>query len=157
MKRSLLLAALFIPMLSFAQVVKVVDFDAIHSLLDTRKNNVQVINFWATWCGPCVRELPHFQKIMTEQADRVDMHFVSLDFADKLDNVEKFVQNKGWKGDIMLLDDIDYDGWISRVDSTWSGAIPATLFLNTQSGERHLVEREMTENEIRSNILSLLH
>lgn len=135
-----------------AQEVSVVKFDAIESLLSKKSDKLIVINFWATWCGPCIKEMPYFEAALDQYNERIELYFVSLDYADQIDRVKNFVSKKSIDGRVMILDELDYDTWIDRVDSSWSGAIPATLFIDPSSGDRAFVESELTPEEITNYI-----
>lgn len=134
--------------------VPVVKFNAIEKVLQTQSDSLVVINFWATWCAPCVKELPLFEELHAENP-QVKMLLVNLDFADKLDKVVAFVDRKKIKSPVILLDDIDYNSWIDRVDKDWGGAIPATLIINQKTGQRKFVERELHAGELQSLIDSI--
>ncbi|HEY8937764.1 MAG TPA: TlpA disulfide reductase family protein [Cyclobacteriaceae bacterium] len=135
------------------QEIDVVKFNTIQKLLDDKSASIQIINFWATWCAPCVKELPLIEAI-NEQASQegVKVTLISLDFADKIDKVKNFVKLKKIKSTVVLLDDIDYNSWIDKVDKDWSGAIPATLLLNTKTGKRKFIEKELVDGELESLI-----
>lgn len=135
-----------------AQDVQVVKFDAIQSLLSSDGDEIRVINFWATWCAPCIKEMPYFEEVLQEHEDAIDLYFISLDYADDISKVTAFAQKKSLEGKILILDELDYNAWIDRVESSWSGAIPATLFINPASGERLFVESPLTKKEIESHI-----
>ena len=136
--------------------VEIIKFDRLESLINDQGEKVKIINFWATWCGPCVKELPHFEAAREEFSDKVSVNLISLDFADQLSKVNRFVQKKALKSDIYLLDEIDYNTWIDKVDRSWTGAIPATLIINEKTGERKFVESELEEEELYSLIQDFL-
>ena len=134
-------------------LVEVVKFDALENLITRDSDKVEVINFWATWCKPCIKELPYFQSLHHNMADKVEVTLISLDFVDVLDEkVIPFVVNHDMNVRVLLLDEIDYNSWIDRVDPTWSGAIPATLIINHKTGRRKFVEHELSEGEIEQMI-----
>lgn len=127
----------------------VIKFDRIETILKAPSDKIQVINFWATWCAPCVKELPLFEKLQEERPDQIKVTLISLDFEDnKLDRVNSFVTRKKMKTEVLLLDDLDYDSWIRKVDHAWSGTIPATLVINTRTGRRKFVEKELAEGDL---------
>lgn len=130
------------------QRLEVVQFDALEELMSRNNDKIEVINFWATWCKPCVAEMPYIQSL-AQNNDNVHVTMVSLDFAEGFDNkVIPFVKEKALITDVILLDNLDYNSWIDKVDPSWSGAIPATLIINHQNGKRKFVEKELEEGEI---------
>lgn len=136
------------------QRLEIVEFDELISLMasDSGNGKIEVINFWATWCKPCITEIPYFQAVHNAD-DRVHVTLVSLDFADEFQTkVVPFVEKNGLTADILLLNDLDYNSWIDKVDPSWSGAIPATLVINHKNGKRKFIERELEEGEIESII-----
>jgi len=133
---------------AMAQKAEVVKFDQLEELLTSKSEKIQVINFWATWCGPCVHELPHFQRLEARQYPDVQITLINLDYADQLPKVNAFLAKKKITSKVLLLDEIDYNSWIDRVDPSWGGAIPATLFINPSTGQRKFVDKELSESEL---------
>lgn len=113
-------------------------------------DTVYVVNFWATWCKPCVAELPHFDKLSRSvKGQAVRVLLVSLDDPDELTSkVEPFIRRKGYSADVVLLDEAKPHEWIDKVDATWSGAIPATWLVHQKSGRRQFHEREFDYNTL---------
>ena len=134
-----------------AQQVTVVKFDRLQQLMNEKSGTIQIINFWATWCAPCVKELPLFEKLRSESTD-VKVTLINLDFADKVKKVNTFLLKKNIQSEVLLLDEIDYNTWIDKVDKNWGGAIPATLIINPKNGKRKFVERELHEGELQKLI-----
>lgn len=136
--------------------VRVVKFDVLEHLMTRDSQQIEVMNFWATWCKPCIKELPYFQALHQNMADQVNVTLISLDFVDVLnEKVIPFVEKRGITPQVLLLDEIDYNSWIDKVDPSWSGAIPATLVINHQTGKRIFVERELNEGEIEQMVKEL--
>jgi thiol-disulfide isomerase/thioredoxin len=120
-----------------AEYLKFADFEK-----EVIKNdeNVYVINFWATWCGPCVKELPYFEKLHKENK-KVKVILVSLDTSKDLESkLIPFIAKKKLTAEVILLSDKDYNSWLEKIDKDWSGSIPATLILNGE--KRVFAERD---------------
>ena len=135
--------------------VRLISFSDLEQEISKPSGQLKVINFWATWCKPCIEEMPYFDEIAKQQGDVVTLYFVSMDFKEDLARVSSFVEKKKPLGRVMLLDDIKYDSWMPKVDSTWSGAIPATLFVDP-AGNQYFYEKSFTQNELSDLISSLL-
>ncbi|WP_236675999.1 TlpA family protein disulfide reductase [Chryseolinea lacunae] len=129
---------------SQTQVIKI---DKLEALINAPSDKVQIINFWATWCAPCVKELPLLEKLNADNAD-VNVTLINLDFADKLEKVNAFVARKNMKATVLLLDEIDYNSWIDKVDKGWGGAIPATLIINPKNGHRKFLDKELHDGDL---------
>ena len=123
-----------------AQIAVYEKFDAFEKAIIKEDDTIYVINFWATWCAPCIKELPYFEKLHTDNP-KVKVILVSLDSRKDLEKkLVPFVNRKKITTQVVLLSDKDYNAWLDKIDSSWSGAIPATLMLN---GRRKLfAERE---------------
>ena len=116
-------------------VVKSYTYKELKVLLDQKDNKTYVVNFWATWCAPCVKELPAFEKLNKEYAAKgVSVLLVSLDFSKQVKRrLIPFIAKKKLQSKVVLLDNGKDDSWIKAIDSTWTGAIPATLIFNKTS------------------------
>lgn len=128
----------------YSQQVDLLTVDKLNERLELGKDTTYVVNFWATWCAPCIKELPHFEKLQQEKRkEKVKVLLVSVDFKSRLEkSVVPFVKKRGLKNEVFLLDETDQQEYIDRIDKTWSGAIPATLFVKGKS--RKFVEKEFT-------------
>ncbi|RDC57734.1 TlpA family protein disulfide reductase [Pedobacter chinensis] len=135
--------------------VKILTLDDLDKRIANGKDTTYVINFWATWCAPCVAELPNFEKLRAENLKKpVKVLLVSLDFKSKLQKeVIPFVQKNNIKAEVFLLNEPDQQQYIERIDGKWSGAIPATLFVNKKV--RRFYEKEFTEIELKNTLLNL--
>ena len=152
--------ALFIPLVVIsigvmAQKASVIKFDALQEILDTKNEQIQVINFWATWCAPCIKELPLLEKLNARNDLNAKITLINLDYADKVEKVNEFITRKNIRSRVLLLDELDYNAWIDKVDKGWTGAIPATLVFDPKTGKRRFVEKELKEGELEELIRSL--
>lgn len=127
--------------------IEVYNFNELEKVLQSEEDMLLVVNFWATWCKPCIEELPYFEAIQKKNKANVKVILVSLDFPDKLESqLIPFVNKKEIKSQVILLDDPYENEWIPKVDATWSGAIPATLMI--YKGKKAFYERSFTQEEL---------
>jgi len=133
---------------AYSQNVKLLNIDQLNERIKNGKDSTYVVNFWATWCAPCIKELPHFEKLKAEyKSDKLAVLLVSLDFKSKLtSNVIPFVKRKNLKNEVFLLNESSPQEFIDRIDPSWSGSIPATLFI--KNDKRKFVESEFTYEQL---------
>lgn len=136
--------------------IMVVDFKQLQPFLEIDNDTIYVVNFWATWCGPCVREIPYFEQLRDKyEGENLKIVMVSLDMSDDLDTrVIPFMRKYDMKNKVLLLDDPQSNRWIPLVDEKWTGAIPATLIYG--NGFREFYVKEFTFSELDKIIKPLL-
>jgi thiol-disulfide isomerase/thioredoxin len=135
---------------SFAQQVAVIRFPELQQRLARPTDTTYVVNFWATWCAPCVKELPNFEQLRAANAgQKVKVLLVSMDYASQLDKkVRPFVKQRGLKSEVVLLNESDPNTFIDKVDAKWSGALPFTLIVNNKTKQRLTFEKELSPAEL---------
>ncbi|MFD2246432.1 TlpA family protein disulfide reductase [Pontibacter ruber] len=138
-----------------AQEVKVVKFAELEKLRQQPHDTLYVVNFWATWCKPCIKELPYFEAVNKQyQGQPVQVVLVSMDAPQDLEKrVHPFVQKRALQSRLLLLDETDPNSWIDRLEPKWSGAIPATMLFNNKRKQYEFVERELSEEELQKLIV----
>ena len=97
-------------------------------LFKQQNDTTYVINFWATWCKPCVAELPYIEALHEAYAgEKIKVILVSLDFPKQLETkLVPFINKQQLKSDVHVLVD-GSTGWIDKVSTQWDGAIPVTM------------------------------
>ena len=105
------------------------------------KDTIVVLNFWATWCKPCIQEMPYFSALDQDTSlGPIKVILVSLDLPSALDTrVKPFVEQRKITSEVVILGDGNANAWINKIDSNWSGAIPATLIL--KDGKKAFFEK----------------
>lgn len=131
--------------------IPVYNFDELEALLYTETDKTHIANFWAMWCGPCVKELPIFQEYQKNNPE-VELLLVSLDFPEDIEiKLKPFLKKKGIIAKVVILDDPDANTWIDKIDPNWSGSIPFTIIFNNDYRsfhERSFKDIKDLENEI---------
>jgi thiol-disulfide isomerase/thioredoxin len=136
-------------------VLSVVNYDELKEVIEKQDDKLYVVNFWATWCRPCVEELPHFMEVnkMYEVREDYQMILVSLDKADLKDTeVTRVIKKLNIDTDVYILSDNQrMNMWIPAIDSTWSGAIPATVMYKN-GAQVHFTEGQLSKEELDNTI-----
>lgn len=137
MKTFFTLLFIFSAFLMNAQRLEVMNYEQLEQRLNTESDTVYLVNFWATWCRPCVEELPDFLKLNEElKNENFKLILVSLDFSNQIEKrVKPFIKSRSIDAEVIVLDDPDANTWISKVDESWDGAIPVSLIIHQNKKE----------------------
>jgi thiol-disulfide isomerase/thioredoxin len=135
---------------AIAQQARVVKFEELSKMMSRENDTTYIFNFFATWCVPCVKEFPSFQRFSERYASKkIKLVFVSLDFKKDFEKrLLPFLKKHKVKNETVLLDETDYNSWIDRVDSTWDGNIPATLAINNRKHVRQMFANDFTYSSL---------
>ena len=141
-----LLFILFFGNLLFAQKIDVYKIDNLMRRIYNNSDTTYVVNFWATWCKPCVAELPEFEKLNLDYSSKkVKVLLVSMDFKEELEKrVKPFVEKTKYTCEIILLDEVNGNDFINKIYESWSGAIPATLITRKNKSLNEFIEKKVT-------------
>ncbi len=133
-----------------AQHVPVVGLSSLSDRISVKSDTTYVLNFWATWCAPCVRELPHFDSLSVAYSNqKIKFLFASLDDAKKIETrVLPFLKKLPLHGEVFVFDEPDPNTWIPIIEDTWTGSIPATIVYNNANGRRIFFEQELSATEL---------
>jgi len=136
--------------------IPVLSYNELEPYLNKKNDTTYIINFWATWCKPCIKELPYFEDLReTYSNEKVKVILVSLDFVRLLEKqVIPFVKKRNIKSQVFLLDDPNENEWIPKIDENWSGAIPATIIYNKTN--RKFYEHSFTYSALETELKTML-
>jgi thiol-disulfide isomerase/thioredoxin len=142
---------MFVGLNSHTQEVRKLKISEVEKMINEAKEPL-IVNFWATFCKPCMEEIPYFQAMQVKyKTQGLKIIFVSLDMQDDYPGkVNSFVKKK--KMSSYWLDETNADYFCPKIDQSWSGAIPASLFINNLQGYRKFVEEAMNEKSLEEEI-----
>jgi len=148
---------LIFPFVMNAQIqkdVSLIKYEDLEKHIQQQKDKFVVVNFWATTCAPCVKELPHFIEVNKKysQNPNFKMLLVSLDMARDKQKVINFIKAKNLTAEVVILDDNKrMNTWIPKFQKDWEGEIPVTFFY--KNGEKVFFNNgEMSLEELESAI-----
>ena len=158
MKQLFLLLSLFLASHLAAQEIPFIHRDQIERWKNTESDTVFVVNFWATWCAPCVAELPAFEKLNKRYSGKnVQVVLVSNDFKKQVETkLKPFVRQKKLKSRIVFMDESNPNNWINLVSPDWSGAIPATIIVSKRKNKVLFFEKPLKYEALEKALLSVL-
>ncbi|MBL7815860.1 MAG: TlpA family protein disulfide reductase [Saprospiraceae bacterium] len=128
-------------------IPQIFNFEQIKPYFSTTSDSVFIVNFWATWCAPCVAELPYFERLNTDlQGKKAKIVLISLDFKSQIDSkLIPFLQKNILKSEVLVLSEKNPNAWIPQINEEWSGTIPATLIFN--KNKRQFYEQNFEKYE----------
>lgn len=154
--RSVLPALILVMSLSGkAQSVSIYKVDQLLNRIHNTSDTIYVVNFWATWCKPCVAELPEFEKFNQDNLNNpVKVILVSMDFKEDLQKkLLPFLKKNTYTSEVILLDEINGNDFINKIHEQWSGAIPATLITSGNKTKFMFVEKKVTYQFLKENTI----
>lgn len=128
------------------------DFDNLEKRISLKNDTTYVVNFWATWCAPCVEELPYFEKANQKFSnEKVKIILVNLDFPKHIESrLLPFMEEHNLQSEVLILNDPDANRWINLVEPQWDGSIPATII--HKQNQREFYNQQFEEAELNALI-----
>lgn len=134
-----------------AQEIKSIKIADLEKIIDKKNDTLKVINFWASWCVPCIKELPHFVKIASEMKQK-PIQFIFVAIEDTPTKALNILKKKKIEINSFLLDEDKANEWIDKIDKNWDGTIPFTLII-APNNKRKIHQGELTEEELKKIII----
>jgi thiol-disulfide isomerase/thioredoxin len=140
-----------------AQAIKKWKLDDLKTAI-AKAEKPTIFNFWATFCKPCIEEIPYFQQLVKKyDSAGVQLILVSLDAKELYpQKISAFAKKRGFTAPMAFLDETNADKFCPAVDERWSGAIPASLFVNHAKGYRAFFEEQLTPKQLEKEIQNML-
>ena len=127
-----------------AIAIKKVTAADVRTIMDTSSQPL-IINFWASWCGPCIREIPYMEELVNAAPQPVRLILVSLDFpASYPAKLQQFVKKAGYKSEVLYLVDLEASEYSPVIDARWQGEIPASVFVNNAKKYYSFINMQLT-------------
>lgn len=149
MKKILLIIGVILALhnMGSAQTVRLVNTQDLQTRFKAGRDTVYIVNFWATWCKPCIQEMPYFEKFSSEYKSRpVKVLLINVDAKSKIESsVKPFISRNKLKNEVLFLNESAYQ---SKIDKSWNGSLPATLFVNEKDSKRKFNARAITYDEL---------
>jgi len=147
----------FVSAITHGQAVKKIKITDLEKTIAETKTPL-IVNFWATWCKPCLEEIPYFmEEAKLHKNDSLQLLLVSLDMNDAFPGqILNTVKKRKITVPVQWLNETNADYFCPKVDPKWSGAIPASLFINNKTGYRKFFEEQLSHEKLQKEIMAIL-
>ena len=141
----------------FAQEIKKIKITDLEKIIAESKTPL-IVNFWATWCMPCIEEIPYFQEeVKKYKKEGLQLLLVSLDFKKQYPaELSSVAKKRKITASLLWLDETNADYFCPKVDAQWSGSIPSSLFINNKTGYRKFFEQQLSQEQLKKEIMAIL-
>jgi thiol-disulfide isomerase/thioredoxin len=131
--------------------------DGLKALLEQQHGQVLIVNLWATWCAPCIREIPELMELELEFASQgVRLVAVNMDDPSDQERVREFVTDHFSDLHTYQRSDFDMDTLVSVIDPAWNEILPSTYLVDRKGAVAVKIQGRKTPEEFRAEIEALL-
>jgi thiol-disulfide isomerase/thioredoxin len=157
MKTLLIISLIFLAVTSDAQSIKKIRITDLEKTMRETKGPL-IINFWATYCIPCLEEMPYFHEMAKKYKSKgLSLLLVSLDLQEAYPKqISSLAKKLKFTAPIVWLDETNADYFCPKVDPKWSGGLPSSLFINNATGYRKFYEEELSKQKLEDEIRAML-
>ncbi|WP_207510884.1 TlpA disulfide reductase family protein [Longitalea luteola] len=147
---------LLITVTVFSQTIKKVKITEVEEYIKNSDHPL-VVNCWATWCAPCVEEIPYFMETVKKYSDqKVELLLISIDFATSYPSkIQELINKKQFDATFFWLNETNADYFCPKIDPKWDGTLPSTVFINNKTVYRQFYGRPMTDRQIELEVSKL--
>ena len=137
--------------------IESIDESGLKALVKNGSSKYRLINVWATWCGPCISEMPDLVYTSWMFRNR-DFEFITIssDKPDKADKAKEILKQKKVSGKHYIFSNTDKYKLIEAVDKNWQGALPYTLLVAPDGKVIYSSQGEINPIELRKAIAEVL-
>ena len=157
MKTFFVAAFLIFAVPGISQDVKSVKITDLENTIKESKTPL-IVNFWATFCVPCLEEIPYFQETAEQyKAKNVSLVFVSLDMKEAYPvKVNEMAKRLKLVYPVVWLNETNADYFCPKIDTSWTGGMPSSLFVNNATGYHKFFEEPLSKDKLEKEIQVML-
>ena len=137
--------------------VKQASAEGLKALRKNSTGKLVLVNFWATWCGPCFKELPELETMYRMYGHRAfDLVTVSINYPDEQPGVLAALQKQHATSQNLLLGSTDIYPLMAAFDSEWNAAVPYSMLIRPDGTVAYKVQGSVNPLELRRLIIANL-
>jgi thiol-disulfide isomerase/thioredoxin len=123
----------------------------LQKLIREHRSGALVVNIWATWCVPCVEEVPDLVKLSADG----DVRVIGVSIDDPEDSASKvapFLKKKGVPYPVFIKASGNDEGFINSLNEKWTGAVPATFIYDARGRQRAMLVGKQSYSSMREAV-----
>lgn len=136
---------------SYSQSAKLTEFSKIQNIYKSRNDTTYIVNFFTTWCTACKKQILLLDELSTKNLP-IKVMFVSLDIPKDSFIVRSYVNNFKLQSKSYLMNDLNYDSWMPKIESKWSGSVPFTIMYRGITSEKYWIEGKLNKDDLRKKL-----